>query len=381
VPEEDKPVAHSDPRPGAQPAYPSTLWPLRSLQVIAIAWIVLNQFRDHLGLALGAHYGLVFKGYLGAELFFVTTGFIAAHAWTRARTEGRLRHGAFVWRKLIRIWPLHLATMAAMGLLALAAERSHAAFDPRVFSLAAVPANLTLIQAWGVLPTVSWNFPSWLVSAEWFAVIIFPVTIVITRAWRSPWSAAAWPIALFALVFHAADTLGVLFSDMTAQAGALQTLPAFLFGAGVYRLGAERGLSVTAARLAVPLGAAWIVAAAILRAPDPVLFPAFGLLVLGLAERARQGRSLIAGPAWRYLGGLSYALVLVYLPVDIAYFHAVRSMTGPLAGVGAWLALAGAFPVILAAAIAAHHLVERPAYAVMRRLNPFPEPPAIQRLA
>ncbi|MGA0602772.1 acyltransferase family protein [Caulobacter sp. KR2-114] len=358
-----------------------TLWPLRSLQAIAVAWIVLNQFREHLGLALGARHGLVAKGYLGAELFFVTAGFIAFHTWTRLREDGRLRQMSLLWRKLIRVWPLQVATLAAMGLLALAAAREGTPIDAQVFDPAAIPANLTLTQAWGVLPTVSWNFPSWLVSAEWFAAIVFPVTAVIVRAWRWPWMAAAAPVVLFACAFDLCQARHILFSDMTAQIGALQTVPAFLFGAGLCRFGQERGLSVTAARLMVPLSAAWIAAASILRLADPFIFPAFGLLALGLAERARQGRPLIAGPAWRYLGGLAYALMLVYLPVDIAFFHVWRLLFGAPHGAMAWLALAGVFPAILVAAIGAHHLVERPAYAWLRRLNPFPEPPAIQEPA
>lgn len=365
-----------------QKVHPDTLWSLRSLQVIAIAWIVLNQFREHPAqLALGERYGLVFKGYLGAELFFVTAGFVAFHAWMRLREDGRLRHLSLIWRKLIRLWPLHIASMAAMGLLALAAARQGTPVDARVFDPAAVPANLTLTQAWGALPTVSWNFPSWLVSAEWFAVIVFPVTAVIVRAWRRPWMAVVAPIVLFACAYDLCQTRHILFSDMTAQIGALQTVPAFLFGAGLCRFSQERGLSVTAARLLVPLSAAWIVAAAILRLADPFIFPAFGLLALGLAERARQGRALMAGPAWRYFGGLSYALMLVYLPADIIWFHAWRAVFGAPEGAMAWVALAGVIPTILAATIVAHHLIERPAYALLRRLNPFPEPPPIRWMA
>jgi hypothetical protein len=37
----------------------------------ALWWVVVNQFRDHLGLELGARSGLVAKGYLGADLFLV----------------------------------------------------------------------------------------------------------------------------------------------------------------------------------------------------------------------------------------------------------------------------------------------------------------------
>ena len=36
--------------------------PLVGLQFVALAWVVLNQFRFHLNLHAGDHSGLVFKG-------------------------------------------------------------------------------------------------------------------------------------------------------------------------------------------------------------------------------------------------------------------------------------------------------------------------------
>src|SRR6202008_5046280 len=35
--------------------------------------------------------------------------------------------------------------------------------------------QLTLLQAWGVTTTPRWNVPSWSISAEWFAYLLFPL--------------------------------------------------------------------------------------------------------------------------------------------------------------------------------------------------------------
>ena len=70
--------------------YPATIAPLIGLQFIALAWVVLNQFRFHLGLHAGDRSGLVFKGYLGAELFLVLTGFLICHLYASASGGGRL---------------------------------------------------------------------------------------------------------------------------------------------------------------------------------------------------------------------------------------------------------------------------------------------------
>lgn len=343
-------------------AYPARIAPLQGLQAFALGWVVLNQFRFHLGLAAGERSGLVFKGYLGAELFFVLTGFLTAQAYAREMADGPGGYGGFLYRRLIGLYPLQLATIMAMAALMAAAALSGASIPHAVASLHGLVSNLLMIQAWGAEPTVSWNFPSWLVSAEWFAFIVFPVTAWVTRrAWPSAWIAVLAPLALFVALFQLMAHKGVLFTDMTAQIGAAQTIPAFLFGAGLHRLGAERGLPRGSAGILAVFAAAWIVAASLARLSDIVIFPAFGLLTLALAETAKGERPALSGPIVQYLGRISIAVYLVYLPVDIVYFHAIERVFGQPKGALAWAVWFGVFPVIAAVGAVAHQLIQRPA--------------------
>ena len=229
-----------------------------------------------------------------------------------------------------------------------------------------------MIQAWGTEPTVSWNFPSWLISAEWFAYIVFPVTAwLATKLWHGVVAAVAGPVVWFAVLFIAAHLRSTLFTDMTAQIGALQTIPAFLFGIGLHRLGREGDLPLRAGALVAALAGLIIVLAAWLRLPDPVFFPIFGALVFGLAETAKEGHPALSGPVLRYLARISYAVYLVYLPVDIVYFHAVAHLVGKPTGALAWTLWAGVFPVILATGAAAYHLIQAPAERWLRAHEPF----------
>jgi peptidoglycan/LPS O-acetylase OafA/YrhL len=352
-------------------AGPAPLAPLAALQFVAIAWVVLNQFRIHLGLHAGDRSGLVFKGYLGAELFFVAAGFATAHGYARALAGHAFHYGAFLWTRLIRVYPLHLAMIAVMAALAGLAARAGAAYPHALFSLHGLVSNLLMIQAWGPEPSVSWNFPSWLISATWFAYVVFPLTAWLTlRLARPTLVAVIAPVALFAVLFQIAAARGVLFTDMTAQIGAAQTIPAFLFGAGLYRLWRERTApSGWGAAVAAAAGA-WIVAAALMRLSDLAIVPAFGALTWGLAETAKGQRPALGEPLMLYLGRIALPMCLVYLPVDIVYFHAIARLFGQPAGALAWAAWAGVFPVILAAAIAAHHLIQAPAQAWLARLAP-----------
>ncbi len=352
-------------------AYPAEILPLASLRFIALGWVVLNQFRFHLGLHAGDRSGLVFKGYLGASLFFVLAGFLAAHLLTTQTEQGGFRYGRFIWTRLIRTYPLHLAMIAVMAILMIAGRMTGASLPAGVFDWRGLFANLALVQAWGVVPTVSWNFPSWLISAEWFASIALPVTAWIALKRLNPIVVIVGAIGLFALMFEVAAARHVLFTDMTAQIGALQTVPAFLLGAGLYGLGRQWSLPPRWSGFVAGCAGAWIVAAALLRLSDLFIWPAFGALVFGLAETAKTARPALAFAPLPYLGAAAYSIYLVYLPVDIVYFHGVQRLVGAPTGALAWAVWAGVFPLILIAGLGAHHLVAKPAAAWLANRGPF----------
>ena len=356
-------------------AYPADIRPLISLRFVALGWVVLNQFRFHLGLHAGDRSGLVFKGYLGASLFFVLAGFLAAHLFATQTAQGRFRYGPFLGTQLIRAYPLHLVMIGVMAVLMIAGRMTGASLPAGVFDWRGLFANLALVQAWGTVPTVSWNFPSWLISAEWFAYIALPVTAWFALRRVNPVVVIAAAIGLFAVLYEIAAARGVLFTDMTAQIGALQTVPAFLLGAGLYSLGRERSLpGAWGGRLAAIAGV-WIVAAALLRLNDLFIWPAFGAVVFGLAETAKTAKPALTWRPLPYLGGIAYSIYLVYLPVDIVYFHGVERLIGTPTGALAWTVWAGVFPVILAAGIAAHYLVARPAAVWLAAHAPFSPAP------
>lgn len=358
--------------PSNPSAYPDDIAPLRALSFIALGWVIVNQFRAHLGLHAGTAFGLVGKGYLGAALFFVLAGFVTSHDYVRLRAVGRFNYPSFLWQRLICFYPLHLVALAAMGALFVAGQALGVAFQHGAFNPGDLPANLVLLQAWGVVPTDRWNFPSWLVSALWFALLAFPVTAWVSlKGLRPTLVAVLAPLALFIGAFEVAASRGVLFTDMTAQIGALQTVPAFLYGAGLYRLGQQRTLGPALATIVAAAAALWIGLAASLRLSDLAIWPAFGLLVFGLAETAKSANPALASRLLQRLGTISLSIYLVYLPVDIVYFHAIERLGGTPRGAAAWVAWWGVFPVILIVGFLAFHLVQRPAARWLSGRDPF----------
>src|SRR5471032_1559875 len=92
------------------------LRPLTALRFFAAMWVVLYHYWPNLN---GEHMpALVAHGYLGVELFFVLSGFILCHVYLDQFASGRFRYGGFLWARLARVYPLHIAALVGIGLMA-----------------------------------------------------------------------------------------------------------------------------------------------------------------------------------------------------------------------------------------------------------------------
>ncbi|MBU4531710.1 MAG: acyltransferase [Hoeflea sp.] len=112
------------------------------------------------------------------DMFFIMSGFLIFEHYGRMENTGA-NYVTFLIKRLSRLYPLHLITLsffvAFAVLVHLGLLQSQAA-DTR-YDLSALPANLLLIQAWGVNSELTFNYVSWSLSAEWFAYLIFPIVL------------------------------------------------------------------------------------------------------------------------------------------------------------------------------------------------------------
>ncbi len=360
-------------------SYPHDIKPLTSLRFIAAFWVLLYHFKDHLGLGLG-RYGLIADGYLGVDLFFTLSGFILAHVYLAAVQAGEFGYGGFLKNRIARVYPMHLAALAAMlALYAGATAIGAGVGSPEAFRLSDLPAHLLMIHAWGTTEAVGWNFPSWSISAEWAAYLLFPVVAaLVLKTKRAGWvlaGALALCLASFAALsdlHKVLPWLGRDFSQMTAQIGALRIMPSFLLGVALYNFGRTRAARAKHAWPMVLASAFWIVAVCTLRLWEGLIWFGLAGLIYGLAETARHGRDAVfAGKGFVFLGASSYALYMIHLPVDIVWFHTLERLgvaeSAPLALRLA--ALAGVFAACIAAAALAYVWIEEPARNWVRRLD------------
>lgn len=360
--------------------YPQELKPLTSLRFIAALWVLLYHFKDHLGLGMG-QFGLVADGYLGVDLFFTLSGFILAHVYLSHLEGGRFGYGGFLKNRIARVYPMHLAALGAMLVLfAGASILGVGESNPDAFRLSDLPAHLLMVHAWGTTPTVGWNFPSWSISAEWLAYLLFTLVAgVVLEAKRWSGAFAVGAIALCLFSFWALDNLSAVFpgvgqnfSQMTAQIGALRILPSFLLGVALYAFGREHAAPKSWAWPIVAVSAGWVVAVTTLGWWEGLTWFGLAGVLYGLAETSRHGVDApMSGRIFVFLGAASYALYMIHLPIDIVWFHALERFgvteTSDLAPrVGA---MVGVFVVCIAASMVAYLVIEEPARKWIRKLE------------
>ena len=220
----------------------SSLTPLRGL---AAFWVVLYHYCGNAqffpNLDVTPHSYLVSKGYLAVDMFFVLSGFVMAHVYRRAFSEGVSEHyRSFLVARIARLYPLHVfilllfvATAAAsqfMAGLATGSFESIPLTGPR--SWGAIIANIFMLQGLSA-GQLSWNYPTWSISVEFMAYLAFPFALpAIARAPR------AIKVLIAALLFAVLAWLaGLTKGDLDQWNGPIalmRCMPEFLLGTLLY---------------------------------------------------------------------------------------------------------------------------------------------------
>ena len=339
---------------------------LTAVRFFAAMWVVLYHFWPNL--TAGPLPALVAKGYLGVELFFTLSGFILCHVYLDSVAVGRFGYGGFLWARLARIYPLHLATLAGVGIMALAATTLGKPVDPNVLSGSSLPANLTLTQAWGMSPGAGWNHPSWSISAEWFAYLSFPAFAWASlKLQRRPWMGLALALGLLWGLDSGFERIaGSSLTHATIRWGALRIVPCFALGCAVNQLWRAGALKGRLASWGASFSGAAVFACVLASAPDALIVSLFGVMILSIAQLGRGGTPSLAGNIFVYLGEISYSIYMVCVPWKLLFVNAASTLGGfdkanmPL---GIWLLfIAGVVPL----AALSYHLIEKPARSAMR---------------
>lgn len=256
---------------------------------------------------------LLGHGYLAVDLFFPLSGFVMALNYSSSFSVRftKEEYKKFLGRRFARIYPLYLVVLLIACGLALTGRLY--LFDDHLGSL--FLPNLFLIQNWG--PWGSINPPSWSISAEWFAYLLFPFLMFASakRVWGPILAALLCVISLTLVdVMQVHANAGPKLFDMTHGALSLvRCVSEFLLGMLAYRLGSSPlGFHIKRSNLfgyGLPIA---IVLLLSLRNRDlfvALLFPLFTLRLAGaptIYSRALQSKPV------EYLGLLSYSIYMLH---------------------------------------------------------------------
>ncbi|RUX01021.1 acyltransferase [Mesorhizobium sp. M8A.F.Ca.ET.173.01.1.1] len=342
------------------------------------------------------------SSYLFVDFFFVLSGFVIASSY--ANRLGRPEEVArFALVRFGRIYPLHLvmlAAFAAFELLRLMLPQLHgtgAAPFTGGFDLKSLAANLLLLQGVGFEDRLTWNAPSWSISAEFFAYLLFAGVVFIAgaRAWIWFVAAAAVTASLFLLGFSTHHM------DVSYDFGFIRCLYGFSLGALLAWFqhdsiaGARQVLVTNGPRVSWTLAEIVMVAVIVLfvsLAGDNdfgIAAPlVFALALFLFAHEGGWISALLRTPFMLTLGALSYSIYMVHIFVQARLINVAGLVErklglgligdivlrgGPATGFGPGWTGTVAIVVMLAATIAVSwitwRLVEMPAMAWFRRLS------------
>ena len=99
------------------------------------------------------------------DMFFIMSGFLIFEHYGRMENTSD-NYVLFLIKRLSRLYPLHLITLlffVAFGVLVHLGLLHSQGADTR-YDFSALPANLLLIQAWGVDSDLTFNYVSWSLS-------------------------------------------------------------------------------------------------------------------------------------------------------------------------------------------------------------------------
>jgi len=262
---------------------------------------------------------------LFVDMFFILSGFVISYSYP-SDARGVRAYSRFMIRRIARIYPLHLLSLLIfVVLIAVGLERT-ARSTPLDFLY-----NLLLLQAWGVTDHLSFNSPSWSISAEFFCYLIFPLLMLVARKLH-PLALAAVVAALYLVLAHGHLPIWQERSQMYGanyDYGMLRALPSFLNGillAILFRMSQPyRQKRVVFAGIAT-FGISVLVLNVFAKPDLAILLFSCAILLTAVGESA-----FVQFPGARLLGRLgntSYAIYMLHDALLIAVFKPLWTWLG-----------------------------------------------------
>lgn len=295
----------------AQTLYPKDIKGLTSLRFFAALAVVVMHFLIEFPIVTSGE-GLVGRLYLAVDFFFILSGFILTHTYVASIEAGTFSPYNFYIKRLARIYPVHFVTFLAAALATCATIFFLGVFYDRGDSFACFLRGVLLIHAWGFNNDLCFNGPSWSISAEWFAYLLFPLLVPEILRRGAGLSAILSVILLTALCYLLYISGAKPFTQLTTI-GILRIVPEFTLGAALYLIGRKTSLKYASGKsLAAVILAIFLFLVS--HVPDAFIVLLFAAVIVIVAEQARNNTpSILNKPLLIYWGEASYSLYMIHL--------------------------------------------------------------------
>ena len=262
------------------------------------------------------------------DMFFMISGFLIMLRYGDKLLDGRAAYRSFIVKRMARIYPIYLATLAFFVVIGIAIQLGHvhSGWEGR-FNFWLLPHNLLLIQAWGTTDVLTFNYVAWTLSAEWFCYLFFPVIVVAYQ--RAGVAGLVLLTALLIAVLHAAMLAGLFPEGHWLHTNSKAAYRAF----ADFSIGALIAVLVRSSKSALsshlPGWLAFVGSiAAMLTQQNPYLV--LGLLALAvyfsaLAERNNPNGARFLVPL-SPIGQVSFGIYILHPVVEVIFFSVIWRM-------------------------------------------------------
>lgn len=316
--------------------------------------------------------------HLAVDMFFVISGIVIASNYAGQIATVRDWAG-FMLKRLARLYPLHLATLAfyvGIGLLVWSGRAQPV--DATRYDASAIVSNLLLIHAWRPSGTISFNYVSWSISAEFFVYLCFPLIALAVRGRAA--ITLVGIIATFVLFAWFAETqIGLPLTRLGWQAGVLRAIPGFAFGVWLHAHRDQVSAMVSPRRAGLLLKIALLLLAVLMIVRiDQYATLALVWAVVALAYVCDRA-AISTWMSQRWLasrGELTYSLYMLHPLVATVFLSAIFPQVFGTSLSARSIGVIAALPILYGAAVMSLRLFELPARRAINQWGARREPSA-----
>lgn len=314
------------------------------------------------------------KCYLMVDLFFIMSGFLIMHVYKEQFSE-RISVAAFkkfLTARFARIYPLHFITLLLLVVLFYIKLRDEAG----LYNPAAITTHIFLLHSFRLHDDLTWNIPSWSISAEWWSYVFFPVLCLFLSRFKKTGVAiiALLSVTAYLLILFVLPRTGALPGagwkntlDVTYDYGFVRSIGGFMLGMLLYMAYAKEAVrKLFSSDILAVIFVLLLLTAMHKGLPDILFIPGFAILILVLTSNTGYISKWFNNKPLTYLGDISYSVYLIhFLLITLLHLEAyslrevihLKSSTTFFYGLGICTLY---FAVLVGLSALSYNIIEKP---------------------